>query len=174
MTTPRPILVCLLLAAFSPALLPGCTAFKQKVAPLPPAEHTQPPPPTRAYSSKAFPTAHYRNIRCYVHRVRWPDESLKTIAQWYTGSGANWKILVRSTPNLRANRLHQGDVVFIPADLLQIETPMPQQYVQQHHPAAASPADRTRSQPDPAVRPDGPDPQPQPYGPRPYPKSDDQ
>ena len=151
----------LLLAVLASVLLVGCTSFKQKVvAPPPPNEATRPPAAPKAQKSNNLPIANFRNRQYYVHQVRWPNESLALIAKWYTGSRANWKKLARATPNLRQNRLYQGYVVFIPLDLLQIETPMPKQYVQQQSPAAVSaPAGRQ-----------GGDPKPQPYGPRPYPK----
>ncbi len=149
----------LLLAASAMVLLAGCNTFKQKVTPPPPDETVRPAPPPKAPINKDLPIAHFRNRRYYVHQVRWPNESLVLIAQWYTGSRANWKKLSRATPNLRHNRLHEGYVVFIPIDLLQIETPMPKQYVQQQHPPPPSPSGRK-----------GADQEPQPYGPRPYPK----
>ncbi len=151
----------LILAALATVLLAGCTAFKQKVTPPPPPDEAARPlaaPQTR--KSKNLPVANFRNRQYYVHQVRWPKESLTLIAQWYTGSRANWKKLARATPNLRQNRLYQGFVVFIPLDLLQIETPMPKQYVQQQSPPADSAP----------AGPPGKDPLPQPYGPRPFPK----
>ncbi len=151
----------LLLAALATVLLAGCTAFKQKVAPPPPDETVRPTVAPKAPNNQDLPIALFRNRRYYVHQVRWPNESLVLIAQWYTGNRANWKKLARATPNLRHNRLHAGDVVFIPIDLLQIETPMPKQYVQQQRPPAAASAPPGRSDGDYA---------PQPYGPRPYPK----
>jgi hypothetical protein len=145
-----------------PVLFFGCGGLKQRVAPPPSAGHARPATPPPAYKKTDLPIAHYRDRRYYVHQVRWPNESLELIAQWYTGSRTNWKTLSRATPNLRHNRLHKGDVVFIPVAMLQIETPMPEQYVQQRRSPAAAPA--------PAVHSSDDDSQPQPYGPRPYPK----
>ncbi len=163
---------CLLLAVFVSMLLGGCTTFKSKVAAPPPPEPARPASSEKAHPHSSLPTAHYRNTRCYVHQVRWPEESLERVAQWYTGSGANWKILARSTPNLQPKRLRKGNVVFIPVDLLQIDTPMPRQYVQQQRqPSKTSSAPRKQ----PTASPPAPEPvedgtQPQPYGPRPFPK----
>ena len=161
---------CLLLAVFVSMLLGGCTTFKSKVAVPPPPE--QPASSEKAYPQTSLTIAHYRNTRYYVHQVRWPEETLERVAQWYTGSGANWKILVRSTPNLQTRRLRKGNVVFIPVDLLQIDTPMPWQYVQpQRQPSKTSPAPRKQtSAPEAAPEPAKDDAQPQPYGPRPFPK----
>ncbi len=158
----------LVFAAWAVALLFGCTALKPKtVTPPPPQETARPATKPqarktpRAAKEKNLPIAQFRNRDYYVHEVRWPNESLVLIAQWYTGSRANWKAIAKATPNLRNNRLYQGHVVFIPIDLLQIETPMPKQYVQQKLAPAPAPAPAGRS---------GSDYQPQPYGPRPYPK----
>jgi hypothetical protein len=150
-----------LLSIYALVLVSSCTGFKQKVAP-PPVDQTRPATPPENSSDHDLPIAHYRNRKYYIHEVRWPNETLELIAQWYTGKGSNWKALLRATPNLRHNRIHQGDVVFIPIDMLQIETPMPKQYVQQRHSPATVPAPDGRSRRDGAP--------PQPYGPRPYPK----
>lgn len=162
---------CMLLAILASMLLCSCTTFKSRVAVPPPPEPVRPASSDKPSPNKSLPTAHYRNTRYYVHQVRWPEESLERVAQWYTGSGANWKILARSTPNLQTKRLRKGNVVFIPVDLLQIDTPMPRQYVQQDQPSPTSSAPRKQSSASPAA----PDPaedhaQPQPYGPRPFPK----
>jgi hypothetical protein len=154
----------MLAAAFAVAVLSSCATFKQKVAPLPPTEHVRPPPPApKAPKRQGLPIASYRDQSYYVHQVRWPNESLELVAQWYTGNRANWKTLARVTPNLHNGRLARGDVVFIPVGLLQIETPMPQQYVQQRRPPVPA------SSPQPPSG--GGQSQPQPYGPRPYPKT---
>lgn len=163
MTRPPYRRVVLLLTALTQVLFYGCSGRQPKiVAPPAPVERAQPAAPSQASPSKNLPIAHYRGRRFYVHQVRWPNESLALIAQWYTGRRGNWKALSRATPNLRHNRIHPGDVVFIPLDLLQIETPMPQQYVQPRRSPAVKP--------DPGVPAPENEVQPQPYGPRPYPK----
>jgi hypothetical protein len=148
-----------LLAFSALVLFSGCSGFKPKVVP-PPVDQAQPASPPEIRTHRDLPITHYRNRKYYVHEVRWPGETLELVALWYTGKGANWKALLRVTPNLRHNRIRQGDVVFIPIGMLEIETPMPQEYVQQRHPTSAAPAG-------PSDRDDVP---PQPYGPRPYPQ----
>lgn len=150
------------MAVWASIWLASCTGFKQRVDPPPPVAHARPSAPPEHQARPNLPLAHYRQQQFYVHEVRWPNETLDLIAQWYTGKGANWKALLRATPNLRRNRIRPGDVVFIPIDMLQIETPMPKQYAQQRHPPAAAPAPAGRSSRDDAP--------PQPYGPRPYPQ----
>ncbi|MDJ0720516.1 MAG: hypothetical protein QNJ04_02750 [Desulfobacterales bacterium] len=156
------------LAALAAALLFGCTALKPKsVVPPPPQETNRASTPPKVNKTTIptrggkLPIAHFRNRSHYVHEVRWPNESLVLIAQWYTGSRANWKAIAKATPNLRNNRLYKGHVVFIPIDLLQIETPMPKQYVQQRPTPTSAP---------PPAAPPSDDYEPRPYGPRPYPK----
>ncbi len=161
----------LLLAVATAMLLCSCTTFQSKVAVAPP-EPARPASSAKVDANQSPLIAHYRNTRCYVHKVRWPEESLERVAQWYTGSGANWKILWRSTPNLPTKHLRKGNVVFIPVDLMQIETPMPRQYVQQQRPpqATTSLPRKTSSVAPAAPKPVEDDAQPQPFGPRPFPK----
>ncbi len=63
--------------------------------------------------------------RIYIHRVRWPGETLSIIAQWYTGSLKNWKTLSNANPTLDLNRIVIGANIFIPEDLLKSHKPMP-------------------------------------------------
>jgi hypothetical protein len=171
MIRPHPRRAGLLVAFIALALLFGCMPAKPKIATLPPDEGRRPPAPVQTGPAqpppaKHLPIAQYRNQRFYVHQVRWPQESLELVAQWYTGKRANRKILARVTPNLKGGRLTPGDVVFIPLDILQIETPMPRQYVAEQRSAGQPPPAPTPN----AGRDDDP-PQPKPYGPRPFPKS---
>jgi hypothetical protein len=61
----------------------------------------------------------------YIHRVRWPGETLSTISQWYTGSWKNWKSLSKANPSLHPNRIGIGDNIFIPEALMKSRKPMP-------------------------------------------------
>jgi hypothetical protein len=61
----------------------------------------------------------------YIHRVRWPGETLSTISQWYTGSWKNWKGLSKANPSLHPNRIEIGDYIFIPEALMKSRKPMP-------------------------------------------------
>ncbi|MDJ0854708.1 MAG: hypothetical protein QNI88_05815, partial [Desulfobacterales bacterium] len=94
----------LVFAAWAVALLFGCTALKPKtVTPPPPQETARPATKPqarktpRAAKEKSLPIAQFRNRDYYVHEVRWPNESLVLIAQWYTGSRANWKAIAQAT-----------------------------------------------------------------------------
>jgi len=61
----------------------------------------------------------------YIHRVRWPGETLSTISQWYTGSWKKWKSLSKANPSLHPNRIEIGDNIFIPETLMKSRKPMP-------------------------------------------------
>ena len=63
--------------------------------------------------------------RFYIHKVRWPGETLSIIAQWYSGSLKNWKALSNANPTLDLNRIVVGANIFIPEDLLKSHKPMP-------------------------------------------------
>jgi len=61
----------------------------------------------------------------YIHRVRWPGETLSTISQWYTGSWKNWKSLSKANSSLHPNRIEIGNNIFIPEALMKSRKPMP-------------------------------------------------
>lgn len=64
-----------------------------------------------------------------VHKVRWPDETLSVISQWYTGKARNWKTLADANPKLNPNRIFRGNEIHIPGDLLKRREPMPKRFV---------------------------------------------
>ena len=59
--------------------LTACTTFKPKVEPVTADSKT---PPRKV----VLPSATYQGVPCYLHEVRWPEESLSVIASWYTGN----------------------------------------------------------------------------------------
>jgi len=75
--------------------------------------------------SKLEPPSTIAEPRFFIHRVRWPGETLSVIAKWYTGSLKNWKALSKANPTLDLNRMEIGANVFIPEDLLKSHKPMP-------------------------------------------------
>jgi hypothetical protein len=109
-------------------------------------------------------------VPCYLHKVRWPEESLSTIARWYTGNTSNVRILEKITPNLRGDDLRPGDVVFIPQELSQRTEPMARSYARRYgkaSPPKKLPATQT-AEPDTKDFPEDDTP-PAPYGPRSFP-----
>lgn len=61
----------------------------------------------------------------WAHKVRNRRETFFSIAQWYTGSGMNWPRLMEANPKIDPRRIHVGDTVLIPVDLLKTRSPMP-------------------------------------------------
>mgnify|MGYP001824534253 FL=1 len=149
---------------FLPFGLTACTAFKPKVEPV--TVHSKTPPRKVVLSSVT-----YQGVPCYLHEVRWPEESLSTIARWYTGNEGNARILAKVTPNLRTNDLRKGDVVFIPQELSRRTDPMTRSYARRYQKAPA-PVQRVAPKAAPADDDDFPEDgtPPAPYGPRTYPE----
>ena len=75
--------------------------------------------------SKLEPPSTTPEPQFYIHRVRWPGETLSVIAKWYTGSLKNWKALSKANPTLDLNRIVIGANIFIPEHLLKSHKPMP-------------------------------------------------
>jgi predicted small lipoprotein YifL len=65
----------------------------------------------------------------YLHTVRWQGETLCLIAQWYTGSWKNWRILADANSAINPDRLAIGDRVVIPEGLLKNRKPLPRDLV---------------------------------------------
>lgn len=145
--------------------LTACTAFKPQLTPPGPASDL---PPRKAELARV----NYLGVPCYLHAVRWPEETLSAIARWYTGSSRNARILAKVTPNLREGDLRKGDVVFVPLEISRRSDPMPHSYARRYGqaPPSATPAAPPNAPPDlnddfPADRLP-----PSPYGPRTFPE----
>ena len=61
----------------------------------------------------------------YSHKIRWSEETLSHIAQWYTGSVKNWKAIAKANPELDPRKIGIGDTILIPKDLLTSRKPIP-------------------------------------------------
>jgi len=143
--------------------LTACSALKPKLE----FPNTQSQAPPRKV---VLPSVNYQGVLCYLHEVRWSEETLAVIARWYTGKEQNAQILDRVTPNLRANDLRKGDVVFIPQELFRRNTPLTRSYVRKYGKAPASaqsPAPQTVAPAQDVLPEEGE--RPAPYGPRTYP-----
>ena len=68
--------------------------------------------------------------RSFLHKVRWPEETLSHIAKWYTGTVKNWKAIAKINPELDPKKIDIGDTISIPEDLLTSHKPMPHSFVQ--------------------------------------------
>jgi hypothetical protein len=63
------------------------------------------------------------------HVIQYPGETLALIAQWYTGSTANWTAILEYNEDLRPTALRLGQVVRIPAGMVDREEPLPESFV---------------------------------------------
>jgi hypothetical protein len=61
--------------------------------------------------------------------VRWQNETLSFIAEWYTASWQNWGVLAKANPDLNPKRIKIGDTIRIPEALLKTRTPMPSDFL---------------------------------------------
>ncbi|MBW2109328.1 MAG: LysM peptidoglycan-binding domain-containing protein [Deltaproteobacteria bacterium] len=114
-------------------VLAGCADTSKTVAP--PVEHpsvsTAPAVPTKAARTAGQEPAPEIIPRPapLVHTVTWRGETLSIIAKWYTGKFANWTLLAKANPDLHPNRIHHGDHVVIPAEILKTRTPLPKNFL---------------------------------------------
>ncbi len=68
-------------------------------------------------------------VSLFAHKVKWQRETLFSIALWYTGSGENWKHLAEANPTINPQRIHIGDTIQIPEDLLKKRQAMPAEFL---------------------------------------------
>jgi hypothetical protein len=90
--------------------------------------------------------------RFFLHKVRWPEETLSHIAKWYTGTVKNWKAIAKINPELDPKKIDIGDTISIPEDLLTSLKPMPHSFVQpvvrkKNTPRSSSNETATQSEP---------------------------
>ena len=152
----------ILLVLLAACCLMACSTFKPMVDPLSPDSQA---PPRKVVPSQAT----YLGVPCYIHKVRWPEESLSAISRWYTGSTRNASILAQITPNLRNDDLRPGDVIFIPQELSRRTEPMSRGYARRYGkaPTPEKPSKTTEPKADDFPEDDSP---PAPYGPRTFPE----
>jgi hypothetical protein len=70
----------------------------------------------------------------YIHKVRFPDESISIIAKWFTGDLKNWKVLAKCNPRINPNRIVLGDEIRIPRILMTRQDPITHEFVEQNQP----------------------------------------
>ncbi len=61
----------------------------------------------------------------FLHTVKYPGETLAMIAEWYTGSSSNWKIIAKENPNLNPNLIKIGESIKIPRNIVKKFDPLP-------------------------------------------------
>ena len=90
--------------------------------PAPAGKETVRPTPPRETPMKPAP-------RFYVHVVRWQNETLSFIAEWYTASWQNWEALAKANPEVDPKRIEIGGRIRIPEALLKTRKPMPSDFL---------------------------------------------
>ena len=61
----------------------------------------------------------------FAHKVKHDGEKIETIAGWYTGNKANWKVIARANPKLNPDHLAAGNEIYIPSNLIKTRRPFP-------------------------------------------------
>ena len=119
----------------------------------------------------------------YEHKVKWAGETLSIISKWYTGSFENWTVLAKINPGMDPNRMHMGERVRIPENIMKTKKPMPESFVaslspemKKAPPATPDPEPfkpktmRTPPSEEDKAKPPTEEEEPQLFGPKPYPK----
>ncbi len=70
----------------------------------------------------------------YIHKVRFPDESISIIAKWFTGNLKNWKVLATCNPTITPNRIFIGDEIRIPRIMMTRQDPITHEFVEKAQP----------------------------------------
>jgi hypothetical protein len=124
------------LLALSFVWILNCCAYQHP--PLKPAPEEPPPPveirPEAPVLEPIIPVEEKSETdtpepRIYLHKVRWPEETLSHIAKWYTGTVRNWKAIAKTNPELDPKKIDVGDTISIPEELLTSRKPMPHSFV---------------------------------------------
>ena len=91
------------------------------------------------------PPTDLRSGPMFVHKVRYPGESVSIIAGWYTGEIDNWKVLAEVNPGLNPNVIHEGMRINIPESIMKKREPMTREYVESFYPKSKSKSKGTGS-----------------------------
>ena len=103
-------------------LVAGCS----RSLPLLQADMPTPPPDLIIAAVVSEPAAETASgTSFFTHQVRWPGETLVTMARWYTGTPVNWRTIAKVNPDLDPRRLHIGDKILIPGKLVKTRRPLP-------------------------------------------------
>jgi hypothetical protein len=70
----------------------------------------------------------------YIHKVKFPDESISIIARWFTGDLKNWKVLAKCNPTINPNRIFRGNKIRIPRILMTRQEPLTLEFVEKAQP----------------------------------------
>jgi LysM repeat protein len=100
------------------------TTVSKPLAPVAPESEADVIAPKTSDLKKPTPES-----RVFLHKVRWPEETLSRIAKWYTGTVRNWKAIAKINPELDPRDIDIGDTISIPEDLMISHKPMPHSFV---------------------------------------------
>ena len=104
------------------------TISEPKTAPAP-----EPPPPPPPPSPPPSPKVKMPEGPYFTHTVIWPEESLATVAAWYTGNTRNWRVLADANPQLsNPNKIAVGTKIRIPEKMLRTREDMPQGFAESY------------------------------------------
>jgi hypothetical protein len=103
--------------------------------PKPEPNAVEPKKPSLKISTPPVSTAGF-----FSHKVRWSEETLSHIAQWYTGTMKNWKVLAKANPELDPKKIGPGDTVLIPENLLISRKPIPYSFLHPFNRKKAKPS----------------------------------
>jgi len=76
----------------------------------------------------------------FSHTVKWPRETLYSIALWYTGSGEHWKQIAAANPSIAPNQIHIGNAIAIPLALIKTRQPLPSGFLENRRKSRQTPA----------------------------------
>lgn len=117
-------------------ILIACTYQQPPLQPEPkgppPFIETEPETPIVAPDTPTLdtPVATPSETRLYLHKVRWPEETLSHIARWYTGNLKNWEAIIKVNPGVDPKKIDVGDTISIPEDLMTSRQPMPRSFLE--------------------------------------------
>lgn len=135
---------------------------EKKTPPATPELKPSKPKKTTSGPPKEIKTKPPQRPAYFEHKVRWSGESLSIIAKWYTGSLENWKALSKANPKINPSRIHKGQKIRIPENLLKTREPMPKSFLPD---VAKGKLKAPPSEPQPPPEEE----EPQLFGPKPYP-----
>ncbi|MBN1849267.1 MAG: hypothetical protein JW932_11855 [Deltaproteobacteria bacterium] len=81
----------------------------------------------------------------FEHIVKWPGETLKIIAEWYTHDAENWSCLVDANPQINQDNLLKGNIIYIPGHLLKNTKPLPESFMSSYN-------QKTKPSPRPSIK----------------------
>ena len=62
----------------------------------------------------------------FAYTVKQNGQTMKMIANWYTGTATNWKAIAKANPKLNPNHLIVGNEIYIPSKMLKTRAPIPE------------------------------------------------